>query len=110
VASTTLKMANGCSDAQRDRQDGDQAKAGRLAQGAQAEAQVLADGLEQRNAPRFATFFFGLFDSAKLQASAAQGFGARYAAADQIFDASREVKFQLGIHFALSARAPEIGA
>ena len=97
-------------DAQRQRQHRNYGKARRSSQGASAVTQILRPSFQESHAPRVPAFFFGSLHSAKLQASLAQRFRARQAAADEILRAGFDVETEFGVHFGFHAGAQQRAA
>src|SRR5580704_7486580 len=92
------------SDSECERKDGDGSEARRLAQHAQAEAQVLNQRFKEMRTPGFADFFLELLVAAEFEPGASLGFRARKTRALQIISAILDVRAQLLFHLFVHSR------
>src|SRR5277367_2775398 len=96
-------------DAESEREDRHRGEAGIFAEHARAVAKVLPQIFCEADATGLAAFFFGAFDRAEFEASAAERFFSGDACANQILRVSVEVKLNFRVNLALHVRAMQRG-
>src|SRR5580704_10587995 len=90
-------------DSESESKDSDGSEAGIFAQHAHAEANVLEERFQRRQAATVADRFFGLVEAAKLNQSLAAGFFGRHTGAEIVINMKLQMGLEFGSEIAVSA-------